>query len=164
MARLDGFHGLEKIFVRFEFGAARANDVESTGIAVTLDRGGIEFFSFVADQAVRPIGKSKNRAFGIDAFDGIENACNDIVSAGSRAAGENHANADRSRYGGFVSRHKCHGWQFKGVGKRGANFLCVGCRKRCFCRKGFLAQRGGEFGLIGGAGFFKGGWLRHIKN
>ena len=89
------FEGFEKILVRFEFRAARADDVEPAGVAVALEELGVDFDALVREKAVRAIQEADERAFGVDAFDGVEEPGDDIVSTGSGAAGEDHANADR---------------------------------------------------------------------
>ena len=89
------FEGFQKILVRFEFRAARADDVEPAGIAVALEELGVDFDALVREKAVRAVQEAYERAFGMDALDGVEESCDDIVSTGGGATREDHANADR---------------------------------------------------------------------
>ena len=142
------FEGLEKILVRFEFRAARADDVEPAGIAVALEELGVDFDALVREKAVRAIQETDERAFGMDAFDGVEESCDDIVSAGGWATGEDHADADRGGCDWCGAFFKGHGRQVEGVGKEGADFAVAGCRQRSLLRSGCRAERGRELGTV----------------
>jgi hypothetical protein len=94
-----GFECLEEILLRFELGAAGPDDVEAAGVAVAREEVGVDLDAFVFQKAVWAVQEADERAFGMDAFDGVEESGDDIVTAGSRTSGEDYTDTDRGGLG-----------------------------------------------------------------
>ena len=159
------FEAFVELFFLFEFGASGTDDVEAACVAVFIDNGCCQFDVAVFHQAGRAHEEAEETGVAVYFLDTVEEAADNVVSAGCLAAGKNHAHVQRFAGCGVGVFLEADFRKAVGVGEKLADGFSVG---NGFCRVTFYyfyggRKHNGQLGLVCCAGFLQCALLHIVR-
>ena len=121
---LDDFVAFLKLVDLLKFCAPAGNHIDAARIAVFIDDVGGEFHIIVVNETTGTHQESIEFVLGIEFFDGIKEAADDVVSAGGLSSAEDDANIHFLAFC-HVARNELDEWHAIGVGEEFLDFLLV---------------------------------------
>ena len=117
-------HG--ELLLGFQLGSAGADDVESAGVAELVDVCVVKDQVIVFQKTAGAALEAVEDIVGIGCLQGIVQAADHVVAAGSLAAGQDHAHDLLFGLGGVLADLKGYLVLAVGVGEQGGNLFLVG--------------------------------------
>ena len=148
------FKTFVELFNFLEFGTARADDVEAAGVAVFVDDGSGQLDIAVFNKSGRTHEEAEQAAVAMNFLDTVEKAADNVVAAGSLAAGQDYTHVYGLAGYGAVVFLKTYFGKAVGVGEQCADGILVGYGFGGLAFNDFYSagESYGKFGLIACAG------------
>ena len=148
-----------ELFFEFEFGSSGTDHIESACVAVSIHEFIGDFNVVVVDESAGTAFETEEFGIFVEALDTVIDPCDHVMSAGSLSAGEDDTDVDCFSLSSGISLCECQHRHVAGGGEEGFDFFLVSECSEFFAFGAFddcaCLESGGEFGLIGIAGFLQ---------